>query len=250
MARRCVFCLFPLPTPIQQRNQEIHQILWSLKRRVSMISHGRENMVAQCASREHLESVHFVILAKTLILNACYRVICYLSQTPGYPRLSLILWYADGPEQAMQYMLNTSAYNVYKPSETRAAISLTVGKGIVWAEGCRLCLRIHRNTHLATLSTGMQHSRQRKIMNPAFSYSALRGFLPVFHGIAKKVRTVFAIYFKTGCSCVVDCKQYEGVRWPKRTVICCSRSASLGGSCDSWYYWYQWGTLACAQERE
>ena len=112
----------------------------------------------------------------------------------------------------MQYMLNTSAYNVYKPSETRAAISLTVGKGIVWAEGCRLFLRIHRNTHLATIFTGMQHSRQRKIMNPAFSYGALRGFLPVFHGNAKKVRTVFAIYSGTGCSCVVDCKQYEGVR--------------------------------------
>jgi hypothetical protein len=45
--------------------------------------------------------------------------------------------------QALQYMLSTSAYNFYKPSEVRAAIKLTLGKGIVWVEGYRLCHRTH-----------------------------------------------------------------------------------------------------------
>ncbi|KIJ47478.1 hypothetical protein M422DRAFT_248896 [Sphaerobolus stellatus SS14] len=38
---------------------------------------------------------------------------------------------------------------------------MILGRGLVWAEGA-------------------QHSRQRKIMNPAFSFAALRGFLPLF----------------------------------------------------------------------
>ncbi|KAF8517110.1 cytochrome P450 [Gautieria morchelliformis] len=69
--------------------------------------------------------------------------------------------------KALQYVLNTAAYHFPKPPDIRAGIQLSVGRGIAWAEG-------------------MQHSRHRKIMNPAFSYHALRGFLPLFHHTAQR----------------------------------------------------------------
>ncbi|KAF8518583.1 cytochrome P450, partial [Gautieria morchelliformis] len=72
--------------------------------------------------------------------------------------------------KALQYVLNTASYRFPKPGDVRAAIQLSIGRGIVWAEG----------------SFWMQHSRHRKIMNPAFSYNALRGFLPLFHHTAQR----------------------------------------------------------------
>ncbi|KAF8509096.1 cytochrome P450 [Gautieria morchelliformis] len=99
--------------------------------------------------------------------------------------------------KALQYVLNTSAYHFPKPPETRATISLNVGKGIVWAEGA-------------------QHSRHRKIMNPAFSYSALRGFLPLFHHTAQRTITKLKQYVHEngGSSAVVDIPS-----WLARTTL-------------------------------
>ncbi|KAF8587081.1 cytochrome P450 [Ramaria rubella] len=99
--------------------------------------------------------------------------------------------------KALQYILNTAGYNFSKPPETRAGIALTTGKGIVWAEG-------------------LQHSRHRKIMNPAFSYSSLRVFLPLFRHTAQ--RTVLklkdVVSRNGGKSAVVDIPQ-----WLARTTL-------------------------------
>ncbi|KIJ43530.1 hypothetical protein M422DRAFT_253106 [Sphaerobolus stellatus SS14] len=69
--------------------------------------------------------------------------------------------------KAIQYIFNTASYNFPKPPETRLSVALATGKGLAWAEG-------------------EQHARQRKIMNPGFSYGALRGFLPLFRATAQK----------------------------------------------------------------
>ena len=71
--------------------------------------------------------------------------------------------------QAIQYVLNTSGYHFHKPNSNRMGLELLLGRGLVWADGT-------------------QHSRQRKIMNPAFSFAALRGFLPLFTRTAQRVR--------------------------------------------------------------
>ncbi|KAF8515955.1 cytochrome P450 [Gautieria morchelliformis] len=116
--------------------------------------------------------------------------------------------------KALQYILNTSAYHFAKPPENRANTSLTIGKGIVWAEGslcCRTCARADSFN-----SVGMQHSRHRKIMNPAFSYGALRGFLPLFHHTAQKTVSKLKEYVReTGrSSAVVDVPT-----WLARTTL-------------------------------
>ncbi|KIJ55998.1 hypothetical protein M422DRAFT_138272, partial [Sphaerobolus stellatus SS14] len=72
--------------------------------------------------------------------------------------------------KAIQYIMNTSGYNFPKPADRRVALEMVTGRGLVWAEGA-------------------QHARQRKIMNPAFSFSALRGFMPLFRGTARKAVT-------------------------------------------------------------
>ncbi|KAF8576236.1 cytochrome P450 [Ramaria rubella] len=69
--------------------------------------------------------------------------------------------------KALQYILNTSGYNFPKPQQNAATSRLTTGEGIVYARGT-------------------QHARHRKIMNPAFSYTALRVFLPLFRHTAQK----------------------------------------------------------------
>ncbi|KIJ43585.1 hypothetical protein M422DRAFT_169637 [Sphaerobolus stellatus SS14] len=70
--------------------------------------------------------------------------------------------------KAMQYVLNTSGYNYPKTADFRVSMELVTGPGLAWAEGA-------------------QHSRQRKLMNPAFSFSALRGFVPLFRNTARRV---------------------------------------------------------------
>ncbi|KAF8510880.1 cytochrome P450 [Hysterangium stoloniferum] len=69
---------------------------------------------------------------------------------------------------ALQYILNTSGYNFPKTLAVRRQATLTTGHGIVWAEGT-------------------QHARHRKIMNPAFSFGALRIFLPLFRHTSQRM---------------------------------------------------------------
>ncbi|KAF8578884.1 PAH-inducible cytochrome P450 monooxygenase PC-PAH 4 [Ramaria rubella] len=72
--------------------------------------------------------------------------------------------------KGLQYILNKSGYRYPKTFESRNRQQLSTGRGIVWADG-------------------EQHARHRKIMNPAFSYSALKDFLPLFFDIAQKACT-------------------------------------------------------------
>ncbi|KIJ48697.1 hypothetical protein M422DRAFT_162335 [Sphaerobolus stellatus SS14] len=74
------------------------------------------------------------------------------------------------PKIGLQHILNTSGYNYRKPPDYRIIIELTTGRGVTWAEG-----------------VGAQHSRHRKVMNPAFSFFALRAFVPIFRTTARRV---------------------------------------------------------------
>ncbi|KIJ27234.1 hypothetical protein M422DRAFT_37891 [Sphaerobolus stellatus SS14] len=69
--------------------------------------------------------------------------------------------------KALQYVFNTSGYNFPKTPDKRILLEILTGRGIAWAEGT-------------------QHARHRKIMNPAFSFSALREFIPSFTTTARK----------------------------------------------------------------
>ncbi|GJJ07024.1 hypothetical protein Clacol_001222 [Clathrus columnatus] len=69
--------------------------------------------------------------------------------------------------KAIQYILNTSGYNFPRTWSDRALVRISLGEGLVWAEG-------------------KQHAQQRKIMTPAFSFNTLRGFIPLFREKARK----------------------------------------------------------------
>ncbi|KIJ48680.1 hypothetical protein M422DRAFT_247541 [Sphaerobolus stellatus SS14] len=69
--------------------------------------------------------------------------------------------------KGLQHILNASGYNYRKAPDYRILIELTAGRGVTWAEGA-------------------QHSRHRKVMNPAFSFSALRVFVPIFRTTARR----------------------------------------------------------------
>ncbi|KAF8589246.1 cytochrome P450 [Ramaria rubella] len=69
--------------------------------------------------------------------------------------------------KALQYILNTSGYNFPKPQQNAAISRLLGGEGLVFARGS-------------------QHVRHRKIMNPGFSFSTLKVFLPLFRETAQK----------------------------------------------------------------
>ncbi|KAF8521630.1 cytochrome P450 [Hysterangium stoloniferum] len=96
-----------------------------------------------------------------------------------------VLFTAD--PKSLQYIYNTAGYNFPKPPEIRLTVALTTGKGVAWVEG-------------------EQHARHRKIMNPAFSYGALRGFLPLFRQTAQKtvIRFKEIIANNGGKSTVID----------------------------------------------
>ncbi|KAF8512751.1 cytochrome P450, partial [Hysterangium stoloniferum] len=70
---------------------------------------------------------------------------------------------------ALQYIFNVSGYNYPKPEDFRASVALIGGKGISWAEGS-------------------QHARHKKIMNPAFSLTSLRAFLPMVLKLKEEIQ--------------------------------------------------------------
>jgi hypothetical protein len=118
--------------------------------------------------------------------------------------------------------------------EGRAFSTLTTGKGLAWADGYCFCRRPYLTSHIHDSFTGVQHARQRKAMNPVFSYGALREFLPVFHHIAQKVRSAFVHGIKPDAyTCVLDRNKVEGAGESKWTVICCHRYLFLARSRDS-----------------
>lgn len=64
--------------------------------------------------------------------------------------------------KALQHILQAAGYKYPKSAEDRQFLRMVTGEGLAWAHG-------------------EDHSRQRKIMNPAFSSTQLKTFLPLFH---------------------------------------------------------------------
>ncbi|KAF9478118.1 cytochrome P450 [Pholiota conissans] len=62
--------------------------------------------------------------------------------------------------KALQYIYHTAGYNFSKQPERRELTRMLTGRGIVWAEG-------------------QEHRRQRKIMDPAFSYGEIKSYVPL-----------------------------------------------------------------------
>ncbi|KAF8515698.1 cytochrome P450 [Hysterangium stoloniferum] len=82
-----------------------------------------------------------------------------------------VLYLSD--PKALQYILNKSGYNYPKTNEVRIRQQFATGHdSIVWADGAK-------------------HARQRKVMSPAFSSPALKGFLPEFSHFAKKTSSAW-----------------------------------------------------------
>ncbi|TFK92813.1 PAH-inducible cytochrome P450 monooxygenase PC-PAH 1 [Polyporus arcularius HHB13444] len=70
--------------------------------------------------------------------------------------------------KALQYMLHKSGYHFQKSVVSRTVSGEITGPGILVAQD-------------------QDHSRQRKIMNPAFTAAQLRSFLPIFRSSAQKL---------------------------------------------------------------
>ncbi|KAF8511968.1 PAH-inducible cytochrome P450 monooxygenase PC-PAH 1 [Gautieria morchelliformis] len=106
-----------------------------------------------------------------------------------------VLFTAD--PKAMQYILNIAGYNFPGNPQSIAGLKLIVGPGILFAQGA-------------------EHARHRKIMNPAFSYSSLRLFLPIFHNISEKTVAKWkdAVAQNGGLSAVIDIPS-----WLARTTL-------------------------------
>ena len=137
--------------------------------------------------------------------------------------------------QALQHILNKSGYKYVKPYEIRSRVQLSTGRGIVWAEGKSLCTLIILVSIDATLFSGEQHAKHRKIMNPAFSSSALRVFLPLFFDTAHKVWCQLSKLNQTPSN-VTDRQCVENTTLSKRYAFICYRCLILVDSCDFGYH--------------
>lgn len=87
--------------------------------------------------------------------------------------------------QALQYIFHKSGYHFPKTPASRQFTREITGPGILFAQGAHPC-RVHRRLAL-TSCLDSDHSRIRKIMNPAFTAAQLKSFLPLFRASAEKV---------------------------------------------------------------
>ncbi|KAF8525701.1 cytochrome P450 [Gautieria morchelliformis] len=115
-----------------------------------------------------------------------------------------LLYLAD--PKALLHVLNRSGYKYPKTFEARNRQQLSAGRGIFWAEDA-------------------QHARHRKIMNPAFSSSALRGFLPLFFEISHKTVNMWKaiLHDQEKQSSVIDVSL-----WLTRTTLDIIGNAAFG----------------------
>ncbi|GJJ15876.1 hypothetical protein Clacol_010154 [Clathrus columnatus] len=99
--------------------------------------------------------------------------------------------------RALHYVLNTTGYNSPKTQQTRATTRVIMGEGLVYAQGD-------------------QHTRQRKLMNPAFSPSVFPGFFEQFQlNISKTIEIWKKMIARSdGKSCVIDVPT-----WISRTTL-------------------------------
>ena len=94
-------------------------------------------------------------------------------------------------EQVIQYILNTAGYNFHTAKHVRAGNKISMGDGILSAEGT-FSFQYHlcgRTVH--SCLSGAHHKRHRKIMNPAFSFGVLREFLPLFSRTSQRVYSLY-----------------------------------------------------------
>jgi hypothetical protein len=90
-------------------------------------------------------------------------------------------------EQVIHHILNVEGYYFSSLSQDIANTKMTLGEGIIYAQGPS-CLTCDGNSTDYSGLLGAYHARHRKIMNPAFSFSAMRIFLPLFQHTSQEVR--------------------------------------------------------------
>ena len=88
----------------------------------------------------------------------------------------------------MQHILHKSGYNYPKRVEVSHFTALTVGSGILSAEGNSFFATLR--ARLTLIIIGETHHRHRKVMNPAFSAQQLKEFLPLFQRTIGKVYVI------------------------------------------------------------
>ncbi|KIJ43513.1 hypothetical protein M422DRAFT_169834, partial [Sphaerobolus stellatus SS14] len=101
-----------------------------------------------------------------------YGTVLRIMGTFGRPSL-----FVSDPK-ALRYILNSRGYRFSRSRNMRFLARLVTGKGLVWAEGMKFYSDILNFP--STIIIGDQHARQRKIMEPAFSYASVAAFLPIF----------------------------------------------------------------------
>ncbi|GAA5974169.1 hypothetical protein JCM21900_003387 [Sporobolomyces salmonicolor] len=79
---------------------------------------------------------------------------------------------------ALNHVLLSNAYDYPKPEEVRGDLAMILGKGVLFAEG-------------------EDHRRQRRILQPAFSPSAVKALTPVFFEHAYQLRDIWSSLIQT-----------------------------------------------------
>ncbi|GAA5882286.1 hypothetical protein JCM1840_005437 [Sporobolomyces johnsonii] len=79
---------------------------------------------------------------------------------------------------ALNHVLLSNAYDYPKPEEVRGDLAMILGKGVLFAEG-------------------EDHKRQRRILQPAFSPSAVKALTPVFFEYAYQLRDIWSNLIQT-----------------------------------------------------
>jgi cytochrome P450 len=101
------------------------------------------------------------------------------------------LWVSD--PKAIQYILQTSRYNIVKSYAARFGLNSATGRGVNGAEGNQnRCLSLDGVTSNGA-SIGPDHYRQRRIILPAFGHSESRAQIPIFRQCAREVNPLVSL---------------------------------------------------------
>lgn len=68
---------------------------------------------------------------------------------------------------------------------------MVLGKGLVYAEGMNTDFHFSSKlTRFTSVLVGLQHRKQRKLMNPTFSASYVRNYVELFQKVGERVSMV------------------------------------------------------------
>lgn len=82
---------------------------------------------------------------------------------------------------AIEHILVTRCYEYEKPAEVRGRLGRTLGKGLVFSQGEFLAGYPEiKLTSVEIQSTGDDHKKQRRLMNPSWTPSSIRELVPSF----------------------------------------------------------------------